>query len=200
MDGIALNVLITCHIKKSDIMANTNNISKFFENCAKAIKILDPQIVEYLTSVVSNIKSNSGTIYIAGNGGSLADGLHFAAELPNFRVVPLFNPATITALGNDFEYSEVFSRQLEDANSNDLLICLTTSGKSKNIIKALDVASSKGMKVIVITGKKFHKLLPEILKRTFGIIVSLEGKNTQEIQTATYCLLHALALNLQGKI
>jgi len=96
-------------------------------------------------------------VLICGNGGSLAESSHFAAELVGkFKLerralpaIALTSPEIITAIGNDYTFDNVFSRQVEAyGEPGDVLICLSTSGKSKNVLKAIKTAKSKGLEVI----------------------------------------------------
>ena len=103
-------------------------------------------------------------IYFCGNGGSAADAQHLAAELSgrflkNRRALPgvalTTNSSALTAIGNDFGYDEVFSRQLDGvAHEGDVLVSLSTSGNSANVVKAVDVARTHGMKTIALTGER----------------------------------------------
>lgn len=116
-----------------------------------------------ISNIIINSLENGGKILIAGNGGSAADAQHFAAEIvgrfvlerKGYPAVALTTDTSIlTAIGNDYGYDYVFSRQVEAlGNDNDVFIGISTSGNSKNIINAIDVARSKGLKIIGLTGK-----------------------------------------------
>ena len=105
-----------------------------------------------------------GTIYFCGNGGSAADAQHLACELagrylldrPALPAVALTtNTSSLTAIGNDFGYDNVFARQLEGLGSpGDVLVALTTSGRSKSVARAVQVARTLGMVVIGMTGTR----------------------------------------------
>lgn len=107
---------------------------------------------------------SGGTVYFCGNGGSAADAQHFAAELsgrylidrPALPAVALTtNTSAVTAIGNDYGYKFVFSRQLEGLGMpGDVLVAITTSGTSANILEAVKVADKLGMHVIGMTGSK----------------------------------------------
>jgi D-sedoheptulose 7-phosphate isomerase len=111
---------------------------------------------------------NGGHIFFCGNGGSAADAQHLAAELVGrfikerkaLAATALHaNTSTVTAVGNDYSYDVIFSRQLEGlGKTGDLLIGLSTSGNSKNVIKAAETAKAMGIKVIGLTGAKGGKL------------------------------------------
>lgn len=116
---------------------------------------------------VIGVRENNGTIFITGNGGSAANAFHWACDLNkgtlnNFydpahkrlRVVSLTdNIATITALTNDLSFDQVFSQQLRNlVRRGDLLISITGSGKSKNIIRAIELAKNFGAYVFSVLG------------------------------------------------
>ncbi len=104
-----------------------------------------------------------GKVVVAGNGGSASDALHIAAELagrfnfnrPGLPVIALgANTSGITAIGNDYGYNEVFAREIDGlGREGDLLIALSTSGRSANILAAAAKARDKGMAVIGLTGR-----------------------------------------------
>jgi D-sedoheptulose 7-phosphate isomerase len=118
--------------------------------------------VEAAKEILIGGMQNGGTIFICGNGGSAADAQHWAAELVgrfrlNGKALPAHaltvNTSAITAIGNDFDFSSIFSRQLEAfAKSGDILIGISTSGNSLNVVKAVEKARELGIKTIGITG------------------------------------------------
>lgn len=106
-------------------------------------------------------------IISCGNGGSMCDAMHFAEELSgryreNRRALPaisIADPSHISCVSNDFGYASVFSRYLEAlGNKGDVLLAISTSGNSENVIKAIEIAKIKGMKVIGLTGKNGGKM------------------------------------------
>ena len=131
----------------------------------KKLKTFNRKIEEFSEKIKSTIESNN-KVFICGNGGSAADAQHLAAEFLirlnpkiNRRSFPMISLAldtsTLTACGNDLSFDEIFSRNLEGLGSkNDLLICISTSGNSKNILKAIKVALKKDIKVLCLLGKK----------------------------------------------
>jgi D-sedoheptulose 7-phosphate isomerase len=105
---------------------------------------------------------NGGRVFSCGNGGSMCDAMHFAEELSGrYRLdraglpaVSISDPSHISCVGNDLGYEFVFSRYLEaHAKKGDCLLALSTSGKSKNVLKAVEAARKIGMKVIGLVGK-----------------------------------------------
>lgn len=112
--------------------------------------------------MVDSIKKG-GHIFACGNGGSLCDAMHFAEELtgryrknrPALPGIAISDASHIACIGNDFGYDEVFSRYLEaNARSQDCLIAISTSGKSRNIVKAIQAAQNKGLRIIFLSGKE----------------------------------------------
>ena len=106
--------------------------------------------------------NKKGKIISCGNGGSLCDAMHFAEELTgryrdNRKAIPaiaISDVSHMACVGNDYGYEFVFSRFIEAmGNTGDVLLAISTSGNSKNVIKAIEVAKEKGMKVVGLTGK-----------------------------------------------
>ena len=103
-----------------------------------------------------------GRVFSCGNGGSMCDAMHFAEELtgryrkdrPAFAAVAISDPSHLACVGNDYGYDFVFSRYLEaHGRSGDVLLAISTSGTSKNVIKAAETARAIGMHVVSLTGK-----------------------------------------------
>jgi len=124
--------------------------------------------LENAASVIVNCLKNGGKVLACGNGGSAADAQHFAAELvnrfemnrPGMAAVALTHDASvITSIANDFSFAQVFSRQVEAlGRPGDLLLLISTSGDSNNIVAAADAAAAVGMQSIALTGKDGGKL------------------------------------------
>ena len=127
-----------------------------------ALDTLPPVIAQASERLVEALKHNK-KILVCGNGGSAADAQHFAAELLNrFEKERVSLPAialttdssTLTSIANDYHYDEVFSKQVKAlGQEGDVLIAISTSGKSPSIINAVYAAQSKGMFVLAVTGK-----------------------------------------------
>lgn len=120
------------------------------------------QMIKSINIITDSMKKG-GKILIAGNGGSAADAQHFAAEIvgrfmlerKGYPAIALTTDTSIlTAVGNDYGYDQVFSRQVEALGTkDDVFIGLSTSGNSKNVILAIEKAKEKGLKVIGMTGR-----------------------------------------------
>ena len=111
--------------------------------------------------------ANKGKIISCGNGGSMCDAMHFAEELtgryrddrPALPAISISDPSHISCVANDYGYEFVFSRYLEAIGQpGDVLLAISTSGNSKNVLNAITVAKEKGMKVIGLTGKDGGKM------------------------------------------
>jgi D-sedoheptulose 7-phosphate isomerase len=105
---------------------------------------------------------NGGKIISCGNGGSMCDAMHFAEELSGrFRddraalpAISISDPSHITCVGNDFGFEKIFSRYVEAVGrKGDVLLAISTSGNSRNVIAAIEASQKAGMKVIALTGK-----------------------------------------------
>ena len=134
-------------------------------------------------------------ILFCGNGGSAADAQHFAAELvvrlegdrPSLPAIALTTDSSIlTAIGNDYSFEDIFSRQIASlGDSGDVLICLTTSGNSPNIIKAAKAAMEKGIQVIALTGMSGGEI-----STCSDILINVPSSRTMRIQEAHSVVLH----------
>lgn len=143
-------------------------------------------------------------ILICGNGGSASDAEHFAAELvcrykknrAAFNVMALSNSGALaTAISNDFGYEHIFSRQVEAyAQKNGVLIGITTSGTSPNVLKALATAKNYGMKTISMTGAYTQEIAPQS-----DLILSIPSKDTPLIQQAHLVCYHFICDTLEKR-
>jgi D-sedoheptulose 7-phosphate isomerase len=141
-----------------------------------------------------------GKILACGNGGSAADAQHFAAELLNrFEVErpPLAAAAlstdtsTLTSIANDYDYNQVFSKQVRGlGQSGDVLLAISTSGNSANVIEAVRAAHERHMIVVALTGRGGGKLAAELAKDDIHICVPAD--RTARIQEVHLLCLHCL--------
>ena len=125
--------------------------------------------IEQASKVIADSVKAGGKVISCGNGGSHCDAMHFAEELTgryreNRKAIPAIcvsDPSHISCVSNDFGYEFVFSRYIEAlGNKGDVLLGISTSGNSANIIRAAQTARDKGMKVIILSGKDGGKLAP----------------------------------------
>ncbi len=136
------------------------------QEAVKAAKILESaealQFIEAATDMIASCYLGKGKLLLCGNGGSLCDAMHFAEELtgvfrglrPALPAIALSDPGHLSCVGNDLGFDQVFSRGVEAfGQEGDVLVVLTTSGHSKNILNALKIAQEKDLKTIAFLGK-----------------------------------------------
>ena len=151
---------------------------------------------------IKNTQASKGAIAIFGNGGSAADAQHWAAELvctymdrsrqPYAAMALTTDTSIITAWSNDFKFEEIFERQVEAfRNIYGLAIGLSTSGKSKNVIRGLRKAQQHGIKTILISGEGAEN------NSEYGLHVRLPSQSTPIVQTLTQMLYHEVCNQLE---
>lgn len=161
--------------------------------------------IERAANVLADSFKAEGKVLSCGNGGSHCDAMHFAEELtgryredrPSYPAIAISDSSHITCVGNDYGYESIFSRYLEGVGRRgDVLFCLSTSGNSGNILKAIDVAKNKGIKVIALTGKDGGKMAGladvEIRVPHFGF--------ADRIQEIHIKIIHILILLIEKKM
>lgn len=149
------------------IAAELNQAADVLQNFLKDEKNLAN--IEAAAKAISNSIKQGGKVISCGNGGSHCDAMHFAEELTgryrdNRKALPAIcvsDPSHLSCVSNDYGYEFVFSRYIEAlGNKGDVLLGISTSGNSGNIIKAAEAAKAKGMTVIILSGKDGGKLAP----------------------------------------
>ncbi len=143
---------------------------------------------------------NDGKILTCGNGGSAGDAQHFSSELlnrfemerPSLPAIALTtDSSTITSIANDYHYDEIFSKQIRAlGQAGDVLLAITTSGNSSNIITAVEAAHSRKMKVVAFTGKDGGKLAPYLGED--DIEIRVPATVTARIQEVHLLVIHCL--------
>lgn len=151
--------------------------------------------VEQAAQSMIKCLTNNGTIFSCGNGGSMCDAMHFAEELTGryrqnrkgYAAVSISDPSHLSCVANDFGYEEVFSRYLQSHGSEgDCLVALTTSGNSKNVIKAVQYAQQEGITSIVLSGR----VNPDLAAITDLYICTAGGQYADRVQELHIKLLH----------
>lgn len=152
-----------------------NNQQLILEELKEAAKVLDQFLtndqnlsqIDAAAKLMSDAINNGGKIFSCGNGGSHCDAMHFAEELTgryreNRKALPaiaISDPSHLSCVSNDFGYDFVFSRFIEGlGNEGDVLLGISTSGNSKNVLRAAEMARQKKMKVVALTGKNGGEL------------------------------------------
>jgi D-sedoheptulose 7-phosphate isomerase len=154
------------------------------------------KIIE-VAKAIANAFNNGKKLILFGNGGSSTDASHIAAEFinrfkkdrPGLPAIALnTDMAVITSIANDYDFSEIFTKQLKAlADEGDIVIAISTSGNSPNILKAIDVAKKKRLTTVAFTGLKGEKLAS---KSTYTFIVPSD--NTPRIQETHITLGHVI--------
>lgn len=149
--------------------------------------------------------NNKGKAFSCGNGGSMCDAMHFAEELtgryrnnrPGIAAVSISDASHISCVANDFGYDYIFSRYIEShGRAGDVLIAISTSGKSPNVLKAAEAARALGVKVVALTGKP-GSLLEEIAD---VCICAPGGDYADRVQELHIKVLHILIELIERKL
>ena len=190
-------------------MADSNfidEINAIFDDSIDVInksKNLSEKINESALKIISCIKNN-GKVVLFGNGGSASDAQHMTAELiGRFKVdsnpIPAIalttDTSVITSIANDYDFDEIFSRQCEAlVNKNDIVIAISTSGNSSNIIKGIIEAKEKQSFVIGLTGNSGGKLKSEV-----DLLLDVPSNDTARIQESHRIIIHSLCQLIEKK-
>ena len=153
--------------------------------------------IEAAAQMLINCYRAGGKVLLCGNGGSAADAQHLAAELISRlklerAAIPALalttNTSLLTAIGNDYKYDLVFVRQVEAfGRAGDVLIAISTSGESENVIKAVEFSRVQGIKSIALTGEKGGRLAEKV-----DIAIKIPSNNVQRIQECHITVGHIL--------
>jgi len=164
-----------------------------------AEKILPEQVALGIVAMTNCLRAG-GKVMACGNGGSAADAQHFAAELigrfererQELAAIALTTDTSIlTAVGNDYSYDEIFAKQVRGlGKKDDILIAISTSGNSKNVVRAIEAAKKMGIQIIALTGNGGGKIAS--LLDVNDIHLCAPSTRTARIQETHLVLLHAL--------
>jgi D-sedoheptulose 7-phosphate isomerase len=178
-------------------------ISRQFEDSARtkleAIEALAAPIAGAVEIMTGSLLDN-GKILACGNGGSAADAQHFAAELVNrfemerpplAAIALTTDTSTLTSIANDYDYSQIFSKQVRALGQpGDVLLAISTSGNSPNVIEAITAAHERDMRVIALTGKGGGRIGEQLAAGDVHVCVPAE--RTARIQEVHLLTLHCL--------
>ena len=188
---------------KALILENLHEAQEVLEEFISQPENIDA--VERAAAIMVKALQEGGKIISCGNGGSMTDAMHFAEELsgsfrekrPALPAISISDPAHISCTANDFSFDEIFSRYVEGVGqAGDVLLAISTSGNSMNIIKAAEAARGKGMKVVGLTG------------RTGGLLAGMSDqeirvrgrKHSDRIQEVHIKILHILVLLIEQRV
>lgn len=187
-----------------------NQIKTYIQNSIEIRKniLADDEMFEKVkeisNKIISALKSENKILFV-GNGGSASDCDHLATEFVSkfykdrhaFNAISLTsNNALITALSNDFSYDKAFSRQIEAiGKKGDILIALSTSGNSKNVVNAIKVANEMGLTTVGLTGQT-----PCEMDKICNILVKIPSSETPAIQEAQTMLGHLICKIVEDEL
>lgn len=167
-------------------------------------KALLSSFAQFTTQLIATLKQGK-KLMVCGNGGSAADAEHLAGELvgrfgydrPSLPCISLCTPsATFTAISNDYGYENAFARQVQGlGNEGDILLGISTSGNSENIVKAFEMADSKGILKVAMTGSKASKL-----SEYADICIKAPSALTPRIQEIHGIIIHSLCRAIEVEI
>ncbi len=151
---------------------------------------------------------NNGKILSCGNGGSAGDAQHFAAEMlnrfeterPSLPAIALStDTSTITAIANDYSYEEIFSKQVKGlARPGDVLLAISTSGHSKNIIEAITAAQQRECQIVALTGRDGGVITS--LLNEHNVEIRVPAQSTARIQETHLLIIHCLCDYIDHKL
>lgn len=162
-----------------------------------------PQLVEPIANganIIVNSLLGGGKVLSCGNGGSAADAQHFSSEMlnrfererPGLPAIALTtDTSTLTSISNDYSYTEVFSKQINAlGHPGDILLAISTSGNSANVIRAVEAADERQMQVIALTGRDGGEI-GGILKND-DLEIRVDSNSTARIQEVHLLVIHCL--------
>ncbi len=189
-------------------------ISRQFEDSARiklaSMEALAAPIAQAVEAMVASLLAG-GKIMACGNGGSAADSQHFAAELlnrfekerpPLAAVALTTDTSTLTSIANDYAYDQVFAKQVRALGQpNDVLLAISTSGNSPNVVEAIRAAHEREVRVVALTGKGGGAMAPLLNDADVHICVpSDRTSRTQEVHLLTlHCLCDGIDCMLLGE-
>ncbi|MCK9284768.1 MAG: phosphoheptose isomerase [Rhodocyclaceae bacterium] len=184
-------------------MSIEQRVRKQFEDSIatkrSALEAMDGPITRAIALMVTSLQAG-GKIMACGNGGSAADSQHFSAELlnrfereraPLAAIALTTDTSTLTSIANDYRYEEVFSKQVRAlGRRGDVLLAISTSGNSPNVIEAMKVAAAAGIAIVALTGKGGGKMAA--LLGVNDVHLCVPADKTARIQEVHLLTLHCL--------
>lgn len=147
-------------MEKANVLAALNDARDALDALISNEKTIEAVVAA--AGLMADAVEGDGKVMSCGNGGSLCDAMHFAEEMTGryrsnrrpYAALAISDASHMACVGNDYGYEEVFSRYVEaHSRKGDVLLAITTSGTSRNIVKAAEVARRKGVKVVALTGR-----------------------------------------------
>jgi len=176
----------------------------------QSLEVLAPAIAA-AAALISQALDQGGKILSCGNGGSAGDAQHFSSEMlnrfemerPGLPAVALTtDSSTLTSIANDYDYNQVFSKQvLALGNAGDVLLAISTSGNSGNVVRAVEAAHTRNMGVVALSGRDGGKLKGLLSNSDVGICVPVNSTaRIQEVHLLTiHCLCDLIDLHIASQ-
>jgi len=173
------------------------------QQAVEGVSALEDQLIA-AADLVAKTFANNGRVFVCGNGGSASDAQHFAAELtgryqmdrPGYPAIALTTDCSaLTSIGNDYGFDEIFARQVQaQARSGDLLIAISTSGNSANVVRAVEVAREQNISTIGLLGRDGGKLAALV-----DNALTINVDSTARVQEAHILMLHLICEAFEPK-
>lgn len=182
------------------------NLQQYMSDYVRVLRHLDPVAIERVAEVLVGAWSAGHSVFLCGNGGSAASACHIAADLtkltapahgPRLRAMALTDSmSAISAIANDIAYEQVFAEQLRSfAQRHDVVIGLSTSGSSPNVLRALEYANSIGAVTVGITGSGGARL-QQLVRHA----IVIDSTSVQHVEDATMVAGHLLCLRVKEAV
>ena len=185
------------HLLKTIHSQHQQAVDGLFQDCSETLVAL----AEHCAAAFTQQRK----LFFCGNGGSACDAAHIAGEfvgrfVHDRRALPAIaltaDAGILTAVANDYSYNDVFSRQIEALGAaGDVLVAMSTSGQSANVLKALRTAHAKGITTVLLTGEKGRSVSTE-----FNFSIVIPSVVTAHVQEAHMVALHALASLIEARL
>ena len=180
---------------------DVRDLKRYVDDGIEARRSIEAQEIANVSKILYHRLKRGGKLITFGNGGSAADAQHFAAELSgrfmkerrSFPAIALTtNTSSLTAIGNDYDFSKVFSRQLEGlCGKDDFVVGISTSGNSQNVVEGIISAKSVGAFTLALTGRDGG-----IVKNIADYCIRVNSTSTPLIQEAHITIIHMICYAL----
>jgi D-sedoheptulose 7-phosphate isomerase len=193
---------------KQTMSSTTDEIRRQLNESAQVKQSFSPELIQRIATFAEKSSAAllaGGKIVFFGNGGSAADALHLSAELvvrlrterPGLPALALTtNPSVLTAAGNDYGFERIFSRQIESlVDAKDVVVALSTSGTSPNIIRGAEAARARGAYVVALTGETGGKLAP-----LADLLLNVPSTDPQRIQESHITIGHIACALIEKQV
>lgn len=192
--------------KETTTPMENNDIEQYWHNLSAMTRAMPLNGVQEAVGMLSDCQQRGSTVFVVGNGGSAATASHFACDLakgtrssgrPTFRVMPLTDSAPLlTAWANDTSYERVFAEQLEAfVKKGDVVVAISTSGNSPNVVAAAEVAQEHGATVIALTGPELSQL-----QQLAHLHIPVPSGSIEQIEDLHLVITHSLTVALRNRL